>query len=848
MKTVNLFVCCVFLHLAAALHAQSTTLLPYHSIWRYLDDGSDQGAAWRTPAFDDASWQSGPGQLGYGDGDEATVTGYIDTDPVTAGTQKNATTYFRTTVNVPNPGAFISIRLSILYDDAAAVFINGTQVARTANLAPAAAYDDFATSASGDNQTQTWILPTSALAVGANTIAVEIHQDSNTGSDVSFDLELAGVGEVVRGPYLQMNNASGVTLRWRTDSPCDSIVRTGPDQGALNTATTDATVTTEHEMRVNGLLPDTKYFYSIGSTTNTFVGPDADLYFKTAPVPGTDRPMRVWLLGDSGTANGGQRAVRDAYYGSPTYKFNDLVLLLGDNAYNTGTDAEYQSALFDMYPAVLRQSPVWSCLGNHETAQVRTGVYPGVPYFDIFTFPTAAECGGYASGTERYFSWDFGNIHFISLDVQTNNATLRADMLAWLDNDLAANTRRWTIAVWHHPPYTRGSHNSDTESQPTWARENLVPRLEDAGVDLVLTGHSHCYERSWFIDGFHTTPTLITNGTLIDSGNGRADSGGIYGKDYGAHRGAVYIVAGSSGQATNWTSGSTARFNPNPHPVMYLSELDLGSVILDISANRLDAKFINGAGVVDDYFTIEKGPLVTVSTPVPNAAEYGPVSGQITLTRSGSTANPLSVQASIGGTALQSRYVPIFAPVTIPVGAASRTVNITPQPDSIAQGAQTVTLASSANIEYRLGAVTSGVVTITDTPAVAPPIATWHLSKFGIDANNESIRGDNADPDFDGTVNLLEYALGLEPLIPSPDSLPVADASGTYLTLSVQKNLAATDVIFSVQVNDDLTNATGWSSSGTTILQDTPTFLEVRDNVPVSGSQQRFIHLQVSRP
>ena len=834
--------------LAGALHAQVTTLLPYGATWRYLDDGSDQGTVWRAPAFVDSGWASGPGQLGYGDGDEATVTGFIDTDPVTTGTQKNATTYFRTTVNVPDPAQFISVRLTLLYDDAGAVFINGTEVARTANLAAGAAHDTFATAASVDNAKQTWILSPAILAAGANTIVVEIHQESATSTDISFDLQLTGVSEVTRGPYLQMNNASAVTVRWRTNSASDSVVRTGTAPGVLTSSTTDATVTTEHEVRVSGLPPDTKYFYAVGSTSATLAGDNANHYFVTAPMPGTDRAMRVWVLGDAGTANSSQRAVRDAYYGSASYKFNDMVLLLGDNAYNTGTDAEYQSALFDMYPEVLRQSPVWSCLGNHETAQDRTGIYPGVSYFDIFSFPTAAECGGYVSGTERYFSWDFGNIHFISLDVQTTNPTLRANMLAWLDNDLAANTRRWTVAVWHHPPYTKGSHNSDTESQPTWARANLVPRFEDAGVDLVLSGHSHCYERSWFLDGFYATPTLITSGTIIDGGNGRVGGDGGYGKDYGGRRGAVYVVAGSSGQATTWTGGSTALYNPTPHPVMYLSELRLGSVILDIDGNRLDAKFINSAGVIDDYFTIEKGPVVTVSTPVPNAAEYGPVAGQFSVTRSGSTAGPLSVQASIGGTALASRYAPISVPVTIPAGASSQTVNVTPQPDSVAQGAQTVTLASGANVAYRLGLVAGGTVTITDTAAGAPPIATWHLAKFGIDANNEAVRGDTADPDYDGTVNLLEYALGLEPLIPSVGGVPVADASGIYLTLSVQKNPAATDVSFSVQVNGDLTNAAGWSASGTTILQDTPTLLEVRDNVPVSGAPQRFIRLQVTRP
>ena len=85
------------------MHAQTTTIIPFGSMWRYRDDGSDQGTAWRAPGFNDSGWASGPAQLGYGDGDEATVTGYIDTDPGTSGVQKNATTYFRTTFNVPKP-------------------------------------------------------------------------------------------------------------------------------------------------------------------------------------------------------------------------------------------------------------------------------------------------------------------------------------------------------------------------------------------------------------------------------------------------------------------------------------------------------------------------------------------------------------------------------------------------------------------------------------------------------------------------------------------------------------------------------------------------------------------------
>lgn len=268
--------------------------------------------------FNDAGWASGPGQLGYGDGDEATVVGFIDPDPGSSGTQKNATTYFRTTVNVANPASFNSLSLTLCYNDSGAVYINGTQVARTSNLAAGAAYNTFATSWSADNTTQTWTLSPSVLVAGANTIAVEIHQGSDDSSDVSFDLRLTGLGQVTRGPYLQMASSSAVTVRWRTAAATDSVVWTGPAPGSLPNSTTAPAITTEHEVRVTGLQPDTKDYYAIGSTGGLLAGAEANHFLHTAPMPGTDRATRIWVLGDAGTAgdSGGneQYAVRDGYY------------------------------------------------------------------------------------------------------------------------------------------------------------------------------------------------------------------------------------------------------------------------------------------------------------------------------------------------------------------------------------------------------------------------------------------------------------------------------------------------------------------------------------------------------
>ncbi len=435
-----------------------------------------------------------------------------------------------------------------------------------------------------------------------------------------MDAELIG-GQtpfLARGPYLQMDNSSAITLRWRTNIPSDSQVRYGNAPGNLSNTATDPRVTTEHEIRLTGLQPETTYFYAIGSTVASLTTGEANTFFRTTPAPGANRPTRIWVLGDCGTANSNQFAVRDGYYNSPQYRFNDLILLLGDNAYNIGADTEYQAAIFDMYGAILRQSPLWSCLGNHDVAQATSGSYTN-PYFDIFTFPTNAEAGGYPSSTERYFSWDRGDIHFVSLDSQTNDASSRAAMVTWLQNDLAANTRRWLIAVWHHPPYTKGTHDSDSEEQLIWTRNNLVPLLENYGVDLVLTGHSHVYERSYFLDGYYGADHDSRNVEphKRNAGDGRPGSGGAYTKERGAHLGAVYAVTGSAGQ----TGGP---LGPKLPP-FFLALSEIGSMVLDISGNRLDATFL-GPGPnaqVRDTFTITKG------APVPATPAF--FNGQVPL-------------------------------------------------------------------------------------------------------------------------------------------------------------------------------------------------------------------------
>jgi len=116
-------------------------------------------------------------------------------------------------------------------------------------------------------------------------------------------------------------------------------------------------------------------------------------------------------------------------------------LMLGDNAYSDGTDEEYQLAVFDMYQELLINSVLWPTLGNHDGHSADSATQTG-PYYDIFSLPAAGQSGGLASGTEAYYSFDYGNIHFVCLDSYDSDRSKTGVMLSWLENDLLGTTRR----------------------------------------------------------------------------------------------------------------------------------------------------------------------------------------------------------------------------------------------------------------------------------------------------------------------------------------------------------------------------------------------------------------------
>ncbi len=168
-----------------------SNIFPAGSVWKYRDTGENLGTTWRNLGFDDSSWASGPAQLGYGDGDEATRV-YSGPDP----NNKYITTYFRRSFNVTSAAALSGLDLSLLIDDGAVIYINGTEVARYNMPTGTIDYLTQAVNTIGGADESTFHdipIDASALVNGANVIAVEVHQSVPDSSDISFDLKMDGL-------------------------------------------------------------------------------------------------------------------------------------------------------------------------------------------------------------------------------------------------------------------------------------------------------------------------------------------------------------------------------------------------------------------------------------------------------------------------------------------------------------------------------------------------------------------------------------------------------------------------------------------------------------------------------
>lgn len=426
---------------------------------------------------------------------------------------------------------------------------------------------------------------------------------------------LSNPTEVTRGPYLQLAHSTGVTIVWRSaeelNEPRVKYWRDGEGDASFETkkvlvrkAKGDNPLSkvpagqVQYEVSLTGLKPDTTYHYAIYDGETGLTKESDEFTFATHPKIGTAKPTRIWVVGDSGTGEQHQRDVHSAMRLFTQETAIDLYLHVGDMAYGKGTDQQFQERFFGPYQRTLQEKVCWASMGNHEgfSSSGKTGIGP---YYDAYVCPKNGEAGGVPSGTEAYYSFDYGNVHMICLNSHDLDRRPRGEMAKWLVKDLAATKAKWIISYFHHPPYTKGTHDSDIEKQLVQMREYIMPILEDGGVDLVLSGHSHIYERSMLIDRAYQTPTTA-EGVVLDDGDGDPSGDGPYRKSgkVTPHNGTVAIVTGHG--------GALGRNSKGVIPLMHSIVLDHGSTMIDIEGDTLTGVMLDLRANERDRFQILK--------------------------------------------------------------------------------------------------------------------------------------------------------------------------------------------------------------------------------------------------
>ncbi|CAG0929230.1 partial Alkaline phosphatase, partial [Planctomycetaceae bacterium] len=359
----------------------------------------------------------------------------------------------------------------------------------------------------------------------------------------------AGSASLTRGPYLQAAGQSTITLVWNIDVSAPCVLRWGTKPAPAWENVQSLEAARVHSVTLNALRPDTRYFYEVEGD-GVVLATGADCYFDTYPPLQSRKPFTFLAWGDSGTGDANQGAVASQMNAlSPRPAFG---LGIGDLIYPAGEAANYNPRFFTPYAPLLRNLVIWPAMGNHDAATQN-----GKPYRDAFVLPTT-------SGTELYYSFDYGNAHFTCLDSQVTyfaGSAARNAMLAWLTADLDAanaNGARWKFVFFHHPPYSKGTHDSDAEAQLAWMRNNLNPIMEARGVDFVLTGHSHVYERSYLLKNNAALQTSLNDYTKIATPDGT-----------------IYIVTGCGGKTGSGTLN---------HPLMAFAQGDIaGNTVIDVS-------------------------------------------------------------------------------------------------------------------------------------------------------------------------------------------------------------------------------------------------------------------------
>lgn len=302
-----------------------------------------------------------------------------------------------------------------------------------------------------------------------------------------FSFSPGDASRITRGPYLQPGPAGGVSIVWYTETPTVAHLQWRPEGGLWEDAFEGGEPTTRHEVSLTELREATPYSYRImdANLPLATVSAESQFSFRT-PQPGL---LKFAAFGDSGAATVHQRTITQSILReSPPV---DMVLLTGDVIYPAGSDSDYNEKFFAPYAPLLSRVPFYSAIGNHDYESEG-----GAPYLRVFSLPRN---GPAALVPETVYAFERDGVLFTVHDSNLSRAQMREYVVPWHLATVRASRSRFRIAALHHSPYSSAMNSITTTCANV--REVVAPLFTGSGIDLVLGGHDHAYERSRPVDG-----------------------------------------------------------------------------------------------------------------------------------------------------------------------------------------------------------------------------------------------------------------------------------------------------------------------------------------------------------
>ncbi len=463
--------------------------------WRYFKGAAEPAAgttAWTGLTFDDGTWLTGTSGFG---GTEATALsdyrgGY---DAI----------YLRKAFEVSDPTRVKWLVLRVDYAGGIVVYLNGQEVARR-NLGGIGEFIPSTTVANyhspGFAEELDLTVHADQLRAGTNILAVQAHRDSQGLVCVP---EL--LANFVRGPFIANTTTTGTQIAWRTPVFSSGWVEYGPTPALGNIASSPG-IGSNHVVTLTGLLPGRVYYYRAFGYNGSQQASSPASSFRTAAAGGG---VSFAVIGDTGSGGLAQFQVAAQLRLQPI----DLVLHVGDIVYPMLSRARVDLRYFSVYASILDSVPFFCTVGNHELYDPTLDLN----FQELFYHPTNS-----MTGTEHYYSFDCGDVHFVSLFVPMMEQYDQLPQYAlsegsaqyqWLTNDLASTDKPWKMLFFHQPIRNSALHRNDYSSLPEYIyayqalQAILMPVIRQYRVDMVFNGHDHDYERFGPVGGMHSVVT-----------------------------------------------------------------------------------------------------------------------------------------------------------------------------------------------------------------------------------------------------------------------------------------------------------------------------------------------------